>query len=91
MRNGVIFNDDGLGWLRSNKSYKDFEFQGEYRVLNPGADSGLLFRASAQSTPKTPYWPVKGYQLQVIDAEGNLMILGHGGRAPRSSIATPTR
>src|SRR4051812_28728167 len=58
VRDGVIFNDDGVGWLRSNKAYRDFEFRGEYRILKAGADSGLLFRASAESTPRAPHWPV---------------------------------
>lgn len=79
VREGVIFNDDGNGWLRSNKSFRDFEFQGEYRAMTRGADSGVLFRGPAQCTPKAPHRPIKGYQLRVIDAENNLMILGHGG------------
>jgi hypothetical protein len=79
VRDGVIYNNDGQGWLRLNTAYRDFEFRGEYRVLMPGADSGVLFRASAESTRKAPHWPAKGYQFQVIDGEGNLMIFGHGG------------
>ena len=79
VRDGVIVNDGGTGWLRSAKSYKDFELQLEYRILKKGADSGVLFRASAESTSRRPHWPVKGYQLQVIDdAKSHLMILGHG-------------
>src|SRR5262249_55228771 len=75
---GVIVNDGGPGWLRSARLYKDFEFQAEYRVLKKGSDTGIMFRASAESTPQEPHWPAKGYQLQVIDAEGNFMLFGHG-------------
>jgi hypothetical protein len=89
VRDGVIYNNGGEGWLRSNTTYRDFEFQGEYRVLKPGADSGVFFRASAESMRKAPFWPVKGYQLQVIDGEGNLMIFGHGGA--RSKFERDTR
>ena len=78
VRDGLIVNDGGTGWLRSAKAYKDFEFRAEYRVVKPGSDSGLFFRATAESTPKAPNWPVKGYQLQVSDADSNLMIFGHG-------------
>lgn len=78
VREGVIFLDGGTGWLRSAKSYQDFELQAEYRALKKGADSGVLFRAAAESTPKEPHWPTKGYQLQVIDAESHYMIFGHG-------------
>ena len=78
VRDGVIFGDGGTGWLRSAEVYKDFELHAEYRALKKGADSGLLFRADAESTPKEPHWPAKGFQLQVIDGESNLMIFGHG-------------
>jgi hypothetical protein len=83
VRDGVIVNDGGTGWLRSSRSYKDFEFQAEYRVLKKGSDTGIMFRASAESTPQEPHWPAKGYQLQVIDAEGNFMLFGHGLAPPR--------
>src|SRR3954466_7492294 len=64
VRDGVIFGDGGTGWLRSAKVYKDFELHAEYRALKKGVDSGLLFRADAESTPKEPHWPAKGFQLQ---------------------------
>jgi hypothetical protein len=79
VRDGVIVNDGGTGWLRSAKSYKDFELQLEYRILKKGSDSGLIFRASAESTTKPPHWPAKGYQLQVVDdVNSHFMIFGHG-------------
>ena len=78
VRDGVIFGDGGTGWLRSAKVYRDFELHAEYRALKKGADSGILFRADAESTPKEPHWPARGFQLQVIDDESNLMIFGHG-------------
>jgi Domain of Unknown Function (DUF1080) len=83
VRDGVLVNDGGTGWLRSEKSYRDFEFQAEYRVIRPGSDSGLFFRASAQSVAKEPFWPERCYQLQVIDADGNCMLFGHGLAPPR--------
>lgn len=83
IRDGAIFDDGGTGWLRSAQVFKDFEFQAEYRALKKGADSGVFFRAAAQSTSQPPYWPVKGYQLQIIDADSNLQIFGHGTPPPR--------
>jgi Domain of Unknown Function (DUF1080) len=83
VRDGVIVNDGGTGWLRSAKSYRDFEFHAEYRVIKPGSDSGIFFRASAESMPKGPFWPARCYQLQVIDAPGNAMFFGHGLAPPR--------
>jgi hypothetical protein len=83
VKGGAIVNDGGTGWLCSEKPYRDFEFQAEYHVVKPGSDSGIFFRASAASMPREPFWPARGYQLQIIDAAGNCMLFGHGLAPPR--------
>jgi hypothetical protein len=83
VKEGVLVEDGGTGWLRSETAFRDFEFQAEYRVIKPGSDSGIFFRASAESIEKEPHWPARCYQLQVIDAEGNCMLFGHGLAPPR--------
>jgi hypothetical protein len=83
VRDGVLVNDGGTGWLRSEKSYRDFEFRAEYRVIKPGSDSGIFFRSSAESLKREPHWPARGYQLQVVDAQGHCMLFGHGLAPPR--------
>lgn len=83
VRESVIFNDGGTGWLRSAKTYKDYELQAEYRALKKGGDSGIFFRATAECTAEAPHWPVKGYQLQLVDGDGNLQIFGHGTPPPK--------
>jgi hypothetical protein len=83
-RDGVIVNHGGLGWLRYRKSFKDFEFRAEYRAMSRGADSGLFFRATPESSSGPPHWPARGYELQVIDARNNVAILGHGVAPPKS-------
>jgi hypothetical protein len=83
VRDGVLVNDGGTGWLRSEKSYRDFEFRAEYRVIKPGSDSGIFFRSSAESTDREPHWPARCYQLQVIDAPNHCMLFGHGLAPPR--------
>ena len=82
-RDGVIVNDGGTGWLRSEKSYRDFEFLAEYRVIRPGSDSGIFFRASATSADRPPHWPTRCYQLQVIDGDSLGMLFSHGLAPPR--------
>ena len=83
VREGILVQDGGNGWLRTVKPYKDFEFVAEYRALKKGVDSGVFFRASAASSPQSPFWPQKGYQLQVIDnVESHLKIFGHGTPPP---------
>ena len=78
VRNGIVAHDGGPGWLRSSKAYKDFELHIEYRVVRPGSDSGVFFRASAESAPATPNWPIRGFQLQVTDGDSHLMLFGQG-------------
>lgn len=83
VRDGVIFSDGGTGWLRSAKAYKNYELQAEYRALKKGGDSGIFFRATAESSAEAPHWPLKGYQLQILDGPGNLQIFGHGTAPPK--------
>ncbi len=82
VRNEVIFGDGGIGWLRSAKAYKNFEFQVEYRALQKGADSGIFFRSSLEGSTQEPFWPARCYHLQVADADNNLMIFGLGTPPP---------
>jgi hypothetical protein len=83
VRDGVLVNDGGTGWLRSEKPYRDFEFRAEYRVVKPGSDSGIFLRASAESHDREPHWPARCYQLQVIDGQNHCMLFGHGLAPPR--------
>jgi hypothetical protein len=82
-RDGVLVQQGGTGWLRSEKSYTNFEFQAEVRVAKEAVETGFVFRASPESTPKDPFWPAKGYQLQISDGESCFMLFGHGTMPPR--------
>jgi hypothetical protein len=84
VRRGAIAIAGGTGWLRSDRPYRDFELRAEYRALRKGADSGIFFRAGDESTAKSPHWPARAYQLEVIDAGSNFQVFGHGTRPPRS-------
>ena len=83
VRDGRLVQEGGAGWLRSEKTFKNFELHAEVRMLKEGAETGILFRASRESTGKDPYWPVRSYQLQINDGDANLVLLGHGMMAPR--------
>lgn len=84
VRDGVIVNDGGTGWLRSDKRYKNFELEAEYRAVDQGADSGIFFRTTAESAPEEPHWPARAYQLQVSDSADNFKVFGHGTPPPTS-------
>jgi 3-keto-disaccharide hydrolase len=83
VRDGRLVQEGGAGWLRSEKTFKNFELHAEVRMLKEGAETGILFRASRESTGKDPHWPVRSYQLQINDGDANLVLLGHGMMAPR--------
>lgn len=49
----------GVGWLRSDREYGDFEFECEVRPRVERYDSGLIFRAGLEGKPwPTEYWLV---------------------------------
>ena len=60
----------GMGWLRTEKQYKDFVLECEWRALEEKYDSGIFFRAGLNGKP----WPEGGWQLNLRhDAIGGLV------------------
>ena len=51
----------GTGWLRSNKSYRNFRLEFEWRGLDRKYDSGLYFRSGLAGKP----WPKDGWQMDI--------------------------
>jgi hypothetical protein len=59
-----------MGWLRTQKEYKDFILEVEWRALEEKYDSGLFFRVGLEGKP----WPKDGWQLNLrYDALGGLV------------------
>lgn len=72
----------GMGWLRTEKKFKDFVLEFEWRALEEKYDSGIFFRAGAEGKP----WPNIGYQVNLrYDALGGLV----KGYAPVVPAETP--
>lgn len=65
VKDDVIFLDRGAGWLRSDKTYQDFELRLDFRFVSRGADSGIFLRANNEGSN----WPGKNYQVQTMDNE----------------------
>lgn len=80
---GVIVGKAGPGWLRSARTYKNFELELEFRRIEVDSEGGLLFRTSLESAEAEPFWPVRGYRLQLAEGDGNFMLFGHGASPPR--------
>jgi hypothetical protein len=83
VRDGVLASRPGHGWLRSANSFKNFQLDLEFRILDQGSEGGLLIRAGAESAATEPHWAAKGYQVPITDGDGNLMLFGHGTSPPR--------
>src|SRR5512132_3500615 len=62
--NGNLRLVRGMGWLRTEKQYKDFVYEVEWRALVPEYDSGLFIRAGLEGKP----WPTDGWQVNLLGA-----------------------
>lgn len=71
---------DGMGWLRSNHLYDDFELKFEIFPLVNNYDSGFYFRADYEGKP----WPSVEYQINL-----RLRALGFLVVGPKALIRVP--
>src|SRR5437588_1949906 len=62
--NGNLRLVNGMGWLRTEKSYKDFVLEVEWRALVPQYDSGFFVRAGSEGKP----WPKDVWQVNLQGA-----------------------
>lgn len=77
----------GMGWLRTEKEYKDFILEFEWRALEEKYDSGVFFRAGLDGKP----WPKDGWQLNLLyDAIGGL-VRGYRPVVPSETPRIPPR
>ncbi len=75
----------GMGWLRTEKQYKDFILEFEWRALDEKYDSGIYFRAGLQGKP----WPDGGWQINLRhDALGGL-VKGYTSMVPSETDRKP--
>jgi hypothetical protein len=60
----------GMGWLRTERQFKDFVLEFEWRALDDKYDSGIFFRAGLEGKP----WPKDAWQLNLrYDMLGGLV------------------
>src|SRR5690349_15707682 len=76
--NGNLRLVKGMGWLRTEKQYKDFVFEAEWRALVPQYDSGFFVRAGLDGKP----WPDGVWQV-------NLQGAALGGLVKGNKIVVP--
>ncbi len=67
VKDGCIFVNQGVGWLRSAETYGDFVLDMDFRFLEKEANSGIFVRTGPTSKQDDNGWPDNGYQVQCKD------------------------
>ena len=75
----------GMGWLRTEKEYGDFIFEGEWRALVPNYDSGLFFRCGEKGKP----WPENGWQVNLRADRLCGLVRGYANIVPAETEKKP--
>ena len=83
--NGNLRLVKGMGWLRTEKQYKDFIFEAEWRALVPEYDSGLFVRAGLEGKP----WPKDGWQVNLQGAALGALVKGYKTIVPAETPRVP--
>lgn len=83
--NGNLRLVKGMGWLRTEKQYKDFVFEAEWRALVPQYDSGFFVRAGLEGKP----WPKDGWQVNLQGAALCGLVKGYKTIVPAETPRKP--
>jgi len=83
--NGNLRLVKGMGWLRTEKPYKDFVFEAEWRGLVAGYDSGFFIRAGLEGKP----WPKDGWQVNLQRAALGGLVKGYKLVVPAETPPKP--
>jgi hypothetical protein len=83
--NGNLRLVKGMGWLRTEKQYKDFILEVEWRALVPDYDSGLFIRAGLEGKP----WPKDGWQVNLLRSALGGLVKGYKTIVPAETPPAP--
>jgi hypothetical protein len=83
--NGNLRLVTGMGWLRTEKQYKDFVLEVEWRALESGYDSGIFLRADLNGKP----WPTEGWQVNLLGAALCGLVKGRQTMVPAETPRMP--
>jgi hypothetical protein len=75
----------GMGWLRTDKQFKDFILEFEWRALEEKYDSGFFLRAGLEGKP----WPKDGWQLNLRDSQIGALVKGYKTVVPAETPKAP--
>ena len=85
VKEGNIHLVKGMGWLRSEKQYKDFIVEFEWRALEEQYDSGFFLRAGLEGKP----WPTDGWQLNLRYNQIGALVKGYRTVIPAETPKVP--
>lgn len=83
--NGNLHLVTGMGWLRTDKQYKDFVLELEWRALDQGYDSGIFLRVGLEGKP----WPKDGWQVNLQRASLGGLVKGFKTVLPAETPPMP--
>ncbi len=83
--NGCLRLVGGSGWLRTEKIYRDFVLEAEWRALQPGYDSGFFVRAGLEGKP----WPKDGWQVNLQRSALGGLVKGRDTVVPAETPPMP--
>lgn len=75
----------GMGWLRTEKQYRDFILEAEWRALEPQYDSGFFIRAGLEGKP----WPKDGWQVNLNRGALGGLVKGYKTVVPAETPPMP--
>jgi hypothetical protein len=75
----------GTGWLRTEKQYKDFVLELEWRALEEQYDSGIFLRAGLEGKP----WPNDVWQLNLRYNQVGGLVKGYKTMVPAETPKAP--
>ncbi len=83
--NGNLRLVKGMGWLRTEKEYQDFNLELEWRALDKQYDSGIFIRAGLEGKP----WPKDGWQVNLRDSQLGGLVKGYKTIVPAETPRLP--
>jgi hypothetical protein len=75
----------GMGWLRTEKQFKDFILEFEWRALEEQYDSGFFIRAGLEGKP----WPTDGWQVNLHGSFLGALVKGYKTMVPAETPKAP--
>ena len=85
VKDGNLHLVKGMGWLRTEKEYGDFNLEFECRALVAKYDSGFFFRCALEGQP----WPTNGFQLNLRYDQMASLVKGYRTLVPSETDPIP--